>query len=836
MNDKLRPVDKTEELPGAAGSNTLGIDGLSTQPNSQSSSSQSSSENAPPPIEFGRYRLLRELGAGGMGTVYLAEDTELDRKVALKLPHFGNAAKVQTERFRREARLSAILDHPNICRIFDIGEHQGRLYLTMAFIEGRSLHDLVRSKGALEPKVAVNLVRGLATTVAYAHAQRIVHRDLKPANIMITKDRNFVIMDFGLARRVEQEEEQITATGAVLGTPAYMAPEQLRGEGDSIGTHSDVYSLGIILYELLVGNRPFQGTIPQIYSQVLASEAVAPSPIEHKLDPELCAICAKATHANIAKRFQSASDLATALSQYLARPSGGTAAAASSHKPVAADHEGRVEDFIATRKRIQPKRSWQFAAMIGCGLSAAVLLCISSVAMLTGGDRQEDIPRELAASEPSSVTGLGKLPRVNQPPAQPSPPPENPTSIAAAQPSAVPPASTPQIEIPSSVPSTDYPPTVPQSPIEQAPVEPPMAALPNSPSSVVRPDGRTEVPAATMDNQIAKPDVDFSRRIRSWKSMQGNFSVDAIMASHTDTLVTLEKADGKQVSVPITKLSDEDQRYIKTVDMLDKTATQSLQLEPFLQRLFVNPRAAYDEISAIQKKSRDPVTSLYCGAALATEGGKAGLVEACKQVDIALLELRNFQKLEPGLYASVLACALNNRAVLCLREGKNSRVVGLFKELASTQDLPDYARHNIQLLLAWQGFKLSDSERKQLVELVVGGEAASNGSFPAQRFVYSTNFKSMPTPISSGDRLVRYRQQGVWPELSCLFCEATGVLNCPTCADGTVAMTRQVEVGKNHVGQPYFRPEKYRVPCPNCSGKGGSRCDNCRGTGRIALP
>ncbi len=309
MNAKKDP----KPTPKEQANNTLGIDGLSTHPNVPSKRT-----NTELPIEFGRYRLLKVLGEGGMGAVYLAHDTELDRKVALKLPHFvGGKSRDQGERFRREARLAATLDHANICRIHDIGEQDGSLYLTMQYVEGKTLNDLIKAKGAIEPRTAVNLVKRIASAVQVAHAQGIIHRDLKPANIMIKKDRDFVIMDFGLARRVDQEEVQLTATGAVLGTPAYMAPEQFRGENNAVGPQSDVYSLGIILYELLTGERPFQGTLPQIYAQVLSTDSVFPSSVKTGLDAALDEICRKATSANTGARYRTVEEFAKALGGYL---------------------------------------------------------------------------------------------------------------------------------------------------------------------------------------------------------------------------------------------------------------------------------------------------------------------------------------------------------------------------------------------------------------------------------------------------------------------------------------------------------------------------------------
>jgi serine/threonine protein kinase len=308
MNAKKNAQDALQK------NNTLGIEGLSTHPNAGDKH-----VNVDLPIEFGRYRLLKMLGEGGMGAVYLAHDIELDRQVALKLPHFtGNRSRDSSERFRREARLAATLNHPNICRIFDISEHDGRLFLTMEFVEGKSLNDIIKAKGAVDARTAAKLVSKLAAAVQFAHLKGIIHRDLKPANIMIKKDRDFVIMDFGLARRIEKEEAQLTATGAVLGTPAYMAPEQLRGDNKAVGAQSDVYSLGIILYELLTGQRPFQGTLPQIYAQVLNADSVSPSTLKPGMDTELDAICRQATAASVKQRYRTAEEFAKALGGYLA--------------------------------------------------------------------------------------------------------------------------------------------------------------------------------------------------------------------------------------------------------------------------------------------------------------------------------------------------------------------------------------------------------------------------------------------------------------------------------------------------------------------------------------
>jgi serine/threonine protein kinase len=184
------------------------------------------------PETFGRYQILRPLREGGMGAVYLARDTQLDRLVALKVPRLGDddqLAPHDLKRFLREARSAAALLHPNLCPIFDVGEVGGTPYLTMAYIEGHPLSDLVKPFKPLSQRQAALIVQKLAQAVQAAHARGVIHRDLKPSNVMITARGEPVVMDFGLARRDQTVEARLTKPGTALGTPAYMSPEQIRG-------------------------------------------------------------------------------------------------------------------------------------------------------------------------------------------------------------------------------------------------------------------------------------------------------------------------------------------------------------------------------------------------------------------------------------------------------------------------------------------------------------------------------------------------------------------------------------------------------------------------------
>jgi tetratricopeptide (TPR) repeat protein len=317
-----------------------------------------------PPVAVPGYEVLAELGRGGMGVVYKARQTALNGLVALKLIlHADHAGPAERQRFRAEAEAVARLQHPNIVQIYEAGEHQGKPFCALELVEGGSLDRKLRG-APVAHKQAAQIVETLARAVQAAHAAGVVHRDLKPANVLVGGGWALKVTDFGLARRLDQAGQ--TASGAVLGTPSYMAPEQASGKGKEAGPAADVYALGAILYELLTGRPPFRAAnVIETLAQVVNDEPVPPSRLNSKTPRDLEVICLKCLNKEPRRRYPSAEKLADDLKRFRAG------------EPIHARPVGRLERLAKWCRR-KP------ALAVSVGLAAAALACGTVVSTAFG--------------------------------------------------------------------------------------------------------------------------------------------------------------------------------------------------------------------------------------------------------------------------------------------------------------------------------------------------------------------------------------------------------------------------------------------------------------------
>jgi serine/threonine protein kinase len=267
-------------------------------------------------MKYARYNIVNRLGKGSMGEVFLAHDPHIDRKLALKVLQKDHlATKAIVNRFIKEAKAIGRLSHPGIVSVYDVGKDHGTIFIAMEFLEGQPLNEVVRTR-KLDIPAILDICSQVAAALDYAHQRGIVHRDIKPSNLILTEKDQVKLTDFGIASFDDASLTLKTRSGDILGTPAYMSPEQISGKG--VDNRSDLYSLGIILYELLVGRRPFVGnTLASLFKAITDHRIAPPIKSNPSIPKGLNAIILKAIDKDPNRRFQSGAEMAAALSRYL---------------------------------------------------------------------------------------------------------------------------------------------------------------------------------------------------------------------------------------------------------------------------------------------------------------------------------------------------------------------------------------------------------------------------------------------------------------------------------------------------------------------------------------
>lgn len=336
-----------------------------------------------------RYEIVRKLGRGGMGAVYQARDKQLERMVAIKVPFTEFLDDGQRERFFREARASAAASHRGICQIHDIGSSDGYPYLTMAFIEGETLAARIARVGRLPLDESLRIVAALGEALDAAHSAGIVHRDLKPANIMIDRRGEPILMDFGLARRTLSNDVALTQSGEFVGTPAYMAPEQFSSDPGLIGPSTDVYSLGVVFFEMTTGRRPFTGDLTALIAGSLHSIPPTPKELCPDIPDNVSSACLKALAKTPADRFSSASDFTAAL-----------------RRPTTDELPATIRMVSAPPLAVSkgPARRW----WIGGGVALLAGLLLAAGALSGGGAGDEKDGQEEGSSRAAQAADGGK--------------------------------------------------------------------------------------------------------------------------------------------------------------------------------------------------------------------------------------------------------------------------------------------------------------------------------------------------------------------------------------------------------------------------------------------
>jgi non-specific serine/threonine protein kinase/serine/threonine-protein kinase len=321
----------------------------------------------------GHFELLEKLGSGAFGTVWKARDTKLDRTVAVKIPRHGSMSADEQQKFFREARAAAQLRHPNIVSVHEVGRDGDTVYIVSDFIHGSTLGDWLAGQKRTS-REAAELCAKIADALHHAHEQGVVHRDLKPANIMIDASGQPHLMDFGLARR-EVGEATVTLDGVLMGTPAYMSPEQAAFKSHTADRRSDVYSLGVILFELLTGERPFRGNIEMIIQQVIQDEPPSPRKLNARISKDLETITLKCLEKDPSRRYQSANEFSEEIRRHL------------SGNPIKARPISRVA------------RSLRWAKRRPAAAALLVLLALAAAGSAAAFVRERELRHDLAAQK-----------------------------------------------------------------------------------------------------------------------------------------------------------------------------------------------------------------------------------------------------------------------------------------------------------------------------------------------------------------------------------------------------------------------------------------------------
>ncbi len=467
---------------------------------------------------LGKYEIKRTLGRGAMGIVYEGWDPIIARRVAIKtvkLPE--NADDPETEealaRFRREAQAAGRLTHPNIVGVFDYGETNDLAYIVMEFVDGPPLKSLLDKEERFALSDALRVMEDLLAGLQFSHERGVVHRDIKPANVMLTSGGQVKIADFGIARI---ESSSMTQAGTLLGTPAYMSPEQFMGQ--VVDARTDIYSSGVLLYQLLTGERPFEGGLSAIMHKALNTEPPAPSQLSVTAPPALDAVVRRAMAKRPEDRFASATAFAEAVRTALANPVSVAEPESEDEATMVAAPPPVVPAAVPPAREVRTAAAMPASAVVArpAARSSAPMILIAAIVLLAvvGGGGWWFLLRSPVVEKTAEVNAPQVTPAAPPVIASATPPPasQSPPTAAPAQPTPTPPAANPSVQPPPNAANPPQPsaassqqPTSPQQTVTPAEQSPSPASQPVQPPPAATSQPPSQQPAATPSQPVAQP-------------------------------------------------------------------------------------------------------------------------------------------------------------------------------------------------------------------------------------------------------------------------------------------------------------------------------------------
>lgn len=745
------------------------------------------------PKTLGRYKLLRELGRGQMGAVYLAQDTELDRFVALKLARSSSSGSAKLlKRMEIEAKSAAKVDHPLICKVYDAGEIDGIRFIALQYVEGEDLKKYLAREGRCrDPKEAVGLVVKLLEALSAAHDKNVIHRDLKPENVMLNKNGDPVIMDFGLARHAVGSSDAGLTQGMVVGTAAYMSPEQATGKTAEIDQRSDLYAVGVMLFEMLTGEWPFTGGAVEVMGKKCVLQPPAPQSLNPNLHSELAAVCHRMIAQRKEDRYSTCSEVIAALKQIdLDEP------AESDVIFEDVDDEEPVFWEVATSEKPKPRKGGSTARIT----PPPIPLKSSPSARSNGQNPTRQRKRRGAASYSREVIGAAGICMVIA------------TSAVTYWLLSRQPAQTPLVTAAASSPEPDRPAAATSSGDSPELASTTGDPLPQpDPSADTTTLGDAGLPGREVDANAEDADMVVAAATSSLPDSSSDTSPNDPEAEKPSESDQSAEPDNKPESVGASASSggsDEVSRLIATAISMVQSDRRTDAITPLKRASNLSPT--------------NPRPDFYLGM-LYLGSGSPDPIKMLEKIGAAEMHFNKaFNRSAEG---SVERGAIaNNLAIIELKLKKYSAARNYFTVAFNKSTNPKAVNHNIgRLLSQLKVFDLKSDDLKKIQAL----------GAPTSDFQPHSGWMFLPLDELSEtrDQCLAFIPRHTLEDISCVNCNGTAKLKCIPCSGKGKRGVMTASGEKRDIGFGMTASSTSigttNVACPNCQGTGRIDCTGC---------